>query len=68
MATYRYRVVLAGQLSDVVRRTFEDLEVAQDGRNITLVGDLDQAALHGVLHRVHALGLELIEAVRIPQS
>ena len=36
-----------------------------DGRAIVLAGELDQAALYGVLDRIQALGLELVEIARL---
>ena len=68
MTNHRYRIVLSGQLGDVSRQAFDGLQIEQVGENTELTGDLDQAALHGVLNRAYRLGLELVEAVRLPPT
>ena len=60
-----YRVIVAGSLGEVCRGAFEDLSVEPDGVNTGLTGELDQAALYGVLNRVLALGLELVALNRL---
>ena len=62
---HRYRVIVAGSLGEVCRGAFEDLSVEPDGVNTGLTGELDQAALYGVLNRVLALGLELVALNRL---
>ena len=44
---------------------FEDLYVEYDGANTGLTGELDQAALYGVLNRILAFGLELVALSRL---
>lgn len=43
---------------------FLDLEMRTDGRVLLLRGELDQAALHGLLERARALRLELLDVRR----
>ena len=58
----RYRIRVRGRLGRTLRAAFPDLHAAADGEDTLLTGALpDQAALHGVLARVEALGLELLE-------
>ena len=46
---------------------FADLQVTTLGETTVLAGVLpDQAGLHGVLHRVEDLGLEVIDVRRQP--
>jgi hypothetical protein len=45
---------------------FEGLDLTFEGETTVISGDLDQAALHGMLERVRMLGLELVEARRMP--
>ena len=48
---------------------FEDLAAEARGPDTVLTGVVrDQAALHGVLAQVAALGLELLELRRLPPS
>jgi 2-hydroxychromene-2-carboxylate isomerase len=63
----RYEIRIAGSLSESLLGAFPDLAAEMDGRGTLLVGALpDQAALHGVLAQVEALGLELMEVRRRP--
>jgi hypothetical protein len=48
-----------------MRRAFPALHTRTDGDDTVLAGTLsDQAALYGVLSRIEALGLELLEVRR----
>jgi hypothetical protein len=61
---HRYRITVSGRLGEIGREAFTDLGIEFDGTNTVLTGELDQAALHDVLNRVLALGLELVEMSR----
>ena len=63
---YRYRIVVSGALGEVGRELLADLELTWDGADTVLTGDLDEAALYGVLNRLLVLGLELVELKRSP--
>lgn len=65
MRPHRYRVIVCGRLSALCCGAFEDLCVEPDGANTGLTGELDQAALYGVLDRIQALGLELMALNRL---
>ena len=67
MPTHRYRIVVSGALGKVGRDVFWDLRIEGNGTNTALTGDLDQAALYGVLDRILVLGLELVELSRLPE-
>jgi len=61
----RYEIYVGGLLSELLLSAFPELLAREDGRVTVMVGDLpDQAALHGVLSRIEALGLELLEVRR----
>jgi hypothetical protein len=47
------------------REVFADLCLESDGANTGLTGELDQAALYGVLNRIAAFGLELVALSRL---
>lgn len=66
----RYEIRVRGLLSDTLLGAFPELHARRRNRVTSLVGELpDQAALHGVLARVEALGLELVDVRRIsPRS
>ncbi len=66
MHAHRYRIIVCGRLSQMYWEAFDGLEVKPSGGYTTLTGDLDQAALHGVLDRILALALELVEVTRLP--
>ena len=65
MRTHRYQITISGSLGDTGREAFGDFRIESNGANTTLVGDLDQAALYGVLTRILTLGFELLELTRL---
>lgn len=68
MPSTRYEIRIRGRLTAALAQEFESLEL---GVHVIPVETLlhgaidDQAALHGVLRRIEALGLELVEVRRI---
>jgi hypothetical protein len=68
MAGRRYRLVVAGELSDDAGRVFEGMTLTRDAGNTLLVGVVrDQAQLHGLFQRVSDLGLTLLSAAAIDE-
>jgi hypothetical protein len=63
---HRYRVVVSGGLGATARGAFEGMKAEPVGCDTALIGDMDQAALYGVLNRIYAFNLELVEVVRLP--
>ena len=64
---YEFRI--RGNLGDRMLRAFDGLRAEPNGQDTVLRGAvLDQAALHGVLAQIEALGLELLEVRRIPRD
>ena len=68
MRRHRYRITIAGGLGTIGREAFADFHIEPSGIHTALIGDLDQAALHGALNRILALGLELVELIRLPDG
>jgi hypothetical protein len=62
--TYRYRIIILGRLGAVGQEAFAGFDITPDGLATVLAGELDQAALHGALNRIQALGLELLGVAR----
>jgi hypothetical protein len=62
---YWYRIIVSGRLGTIISEVFEDLRIEYDGMNTGLTGELDQAALYGVLNRILAFGLELVGLSRL---
>src|SRR5580658_6825103 len=57
-----YEIRVRGHLGPKMLRAFEALSAQLDGEDTLLRGFLpDQAALYGVIARLEALGLELVE-------
>ena len=64
---HRYRIRIRGRLGETMRSAFPALQARASGGDTVLTGALrDQAALHGVLAEIEALGLELLEVRRLP--
>jgi hypothetical protein len=71
MTIRTYEITFAGRAVPALVDAFDDFEVTVDQTSTTMRGELvDQAALHGAIDRVRALGLELLEvrAVGEPAS
>lgn len=60
----RYEIRLAERPGDPPWDAFSDLKVVTGGPVVLVAGELDQSALHGVLQRVRALRLELLDVRR----
>jgi hypothetical protein len=60
-----YQIRVRGHLGAMTLRAFPALHAETHGRDTLLRGVADQAALHGVLAQIEALGLELLEVRRI---
>jgi hypothetical protein len=60
-----YEIRVRGLLGRMLLGAFPGLRARADGTETVLSGPLaDQAALHGVLDQIEALGLELLELRR----
>jgi hypothetical protein len=62
----RYEILIRGHLGAMMRSAFPALQAQARGKDTVLTGVLDQAALHGALAEIEALGLELLEVHRLP--
>ena len=61
-----YEIRVRGRLSDTMSDAFEDFTASLKPAETVMRGEVrDQSELHGVLDRLQALGLELIEIRRI---
>jgi hypothetical protein len=61
-----YQIRVRGHLGTTMRRAFPALHAENRGSDTLLRGAVaDQAALHGVLAQIEALGLELLEVRRL---
>ncbi len=65
-----YQILVRGHLGATMLRAFPGLRAETHDRDTLLRGPIaDQAALHGVLAQIEALGLELLEVRRLsPQA
>ena len=62
-----YQILVRGHLGPTTLRAFPGLRAETRDRDTVLQGPIaDQAALHGVLAQIEALGLELLEVHRVP--
>ncbi len=64
----RYELRIAHKLDATMAADFEGLELCAEGDATVVRGDLDQAALHGLLERVRVLHLDVIELRRLGAS
>jgi hypothetical protein len=62
---YRYRILVTGELTDAAHEAFKGWTVEPAGADTAVTGDMDQAALFGVLARIEHLDLEIVEACRL---
>ncbi|HEY9378373.1 MAG TPA: hypothetical protein VIQ02_14925 [Jiangellaceae bacterium] len=64
-----YEIHVRGQIPSDALAEFEGMSAYIEPAETVISGIVeDQAALHGLLARVHALGLELVEVRRVPDS
>ena len=64
-----YEIRIRGRVSQTVLDTFDQMQSSAERVETILHGPVrDQAELHGLLHRIQALGLELVEVRRLPES
>jgi hypothetical protein len=62
-----YEIRIKGRLSDSLLTVFEGLTASVEPGETVLHGPVqDQAELYGLLDRIQALGLELVEVRRLP--
>lgn len=63
----QYEIRVRGHLGATMLRAFPALHAQTRGGDTVLTGRLpDQAALYGVIAKVEALGLELLDLRRLP--
>ena len=63
----QYEIRVRGRVTPALLARFEGLEASVEPVETRIHGPVvDQAALHGVLNLVSALGLELVEVRRLP--
>jgi hypothetical protein len=63
-----YEISVEGILPERDRTEFDGMQVLVGSRVTVLTGLVDQAALHGVLARLEALGLRLLEVRKRPPA
>ena len=69
VVTPHYEIRIRGRVRAALLEDFEGLEHSVERVETVMHGPLpDQAALHGLLGRIEALGLELVEVRRLPPS
>jgi hypothetical protein len=67
---YDYELRIRGRLSRTLINEFKELSLAASVEPVqtVLAGPVeDQSALHGLIRRIEALGLELVEVRRLPR-
>jgi cell division FtsZ-interacting protein ZapD len=67
--TQQYEIRIRGRVRPALLEDFDGLEQSVERVETVLHGPVvDQAALHGLLQRIEALGLELVEVRRLPPA
>jgi len=62
-----YEIRVKGRLTDSLMAAFEGMQASVEPVETVIHGPVqDQAALYGLLDRIQALGLELVEVRRLP--
>lgn len=69
----RYRITVSGPQSTAICRAIEELGtfelVSSSSEQSTILAKvLDESALHGVLHRLQTLRVDLLEVVRLDRE
>ena len=65
MARAVYEIRVVGSLGPAAQEAFADVALDLEPATTVLSGELDQAALHALLDRVRALGLELVDVKQV---
>ncbi len=60
----RYEIRVSGRLNDVARDAFAGWDVATNATSTVITAEVDQSGLHGLLERIRALGLDLLDVRR----
>jgi hypothetical protein len=69
VAELTYEIRVKGRISPALLDSFEGMESEFEPVETVLHGPVrDQAELHGLIDRIQALGLELIEVRRLPPA
>ena len=63
-----YEITVRGRLSAGLACAFDGFFVTPSPAATVIRGQIDRSALHGVLERIDALGLELLDVRRAPLS
>ena len=64
-----YRIKLKGRLDPKWSDWFDQMEISTEGNETILTGSVaDQAALHGLLTRIHDLNLTLLSVERLESA
>lgn len=61
-----YEIRIAGRVDEATLTSFAGLAVRVRDDDTIVTGQFDQAALHGMLEFIRSLGLDLLEARRVP--
>jgi len=69
VTTRQYEIRVRGRIPPEELVEFEDFTaVVQSGETVLRGPVVDQAALQGILQRLHMLGLDLVEVLRGPDT
>ena len=62
MSRQVFVITVTGEMDQSLRDGFEDVEISVDHSVTALrLVDADAAVLHGIIHRIEALGLQLLD-------